>query len=160
MKGSAPVPLSGALAFVIGGVLVTVLLLVLLATSVRASRGTGSLGGQPMSPIRRWRLLSGAGLLLLSALVGLVGWLKLSDEPLLNRQVPYFASTGIAVMILAIAGGALLVAEQMRTDDRRLDELEDAVRSLAEAVAPAIENPARLRPVARKAPAKKVAANN
>lgn len=147
MKGSAPIPLSGALALLIGGVLVTALLLVLLATSVRASRGYS--GGLPMSSTRRWRLLTGVGLLGAATVVGIIGWLKLSDEPLLNRQVPYFASTGIAVMILAIAGGALLVAEQMRTDDRRLDELEGAVRALAEAVGPAIERPARLKAPAR-----------
>ena len=113
-----------------------------------------------MSSTRRWRLLTGSGLLVAAAIVGVIGWLKLSDEPLLNRQVPYFASTGIAVMILAIAGGALLVAEQMRTDDRRLDELEDAMRALAEAVAPAVEKPARLREpvVAKKVPAKKAPA--
>lgn len=98
-----------------------------------------------MSSTRRWRLITGGGLLLLAAIVGGVGWFKLSGEPLLNRQVPYLASTGIAVMLLAIAGGALLVAEQMRTDDRRLDEIEDAVRTLAEAMSGTIEKPARLR---------------
>ena len=154
----SPVPLSGCLALLVGFVLLTALLLVLLATSVRARRGY--IGGLPMSSTRRWRLLTGSGLLVAAAIVGVIGWLKLSDEPLLNRQVPYFASTGIAVMILAIAGGALLVAEQMRTDDRRLDELEDAMRALAEAVAPAVEKPARLREpvVAKKVPAKKAPA--
>ena len=98
-----------------------------------------------MSSTRRWRLITGAGLLGLSAIVGVIGWLKISDEPLLNRQVPYFASTGLAVVILAIAGGAMLVAEQMRTDDRRLDEIEDAVRTLADAMAPKVEKAPRLR---------------
>jgi hypothetical protein len=161
VKGTAPIPLSGVLALVIGFTLLTALLLVLLATAVRASRG-GYFGGKPMSSTRRWRLLTGAGLLVAAAIVGIIGWLKLSDEPLLNRQVPYLASTGIAVMILAIAGGALLVAEQMRTDDRRLDEIEDAVRALADAVAPAIEAAPRVRAArtsgtraaAKKAPAK------
>jgi len=51
----------------------------------------------------------------------------------------------MAVVILAAVGGAFIVAEQLRNDDRRIAELEDAVRQLAEAVAPAIEAPARLR---------------
>lgn len=100
---------------------------------------------------RHWRLIVGAVLLALAGVVGTIGWYKLAGEPLLNRQVPYLASTLVAVLVLSVTGGALLVAEQMRTDDTRLDELEEAVRSLAVALAPQVERPARRADVARDA---------
>ena len=102
-------------------------------------------GGPRMSETRRWRLFTGIGLLLASAVVGLVGWYKVSGEPALNFEMSVVFSAGVAAMILAVAGGALLVAEQMRTDDTRLDDMEDAIRSLVLAMAPSIERPARLR---------------
>jgi hypothetical protein len=102
-------------------------------------------GGSRMSETRRWRLYTGIGLLLASAVVGIVGWYKVSGEPALNFERSVVFSAGVAAMILAVAGGALLVAEQMRTDDTRLDDMEDAIRSLVLAMAPSIERPARLR---------------
>ena len=102
-------------------------------------------GGSAMSETRRWRLFAGIGLLLLAAVVGLIGWYKVSEEPALNFEMSVMFSAGVTAMILAVAGGALLVAEQMRTDDTRLDDMEDAIRSLVLAMAPAIERPARLR---------------
>ena len=47
------------------------------------------------------------------------------------------------LVVLSVLGGALIVAEQMRADERQLAELETAVEALAAAVAPAIEAPAR-----------------
>jgi hypothetical protein len=101
-------------------------------------------GGSNM-PLQRRRLMLGLGILALAAVVGFIGWYKLAGEPLLNRQIPYLASAGIAVVILAALGGALLVADQLRGDDYRIEELEAAVRTLADSLAPAIEAPARLR---------------
>ena len=154
LASTAPIPLSGALVLITFGLIAAALCMTTLATAFRSARSaptrrahlsTAPIGGPAMSSTRRWRLIAGAGLLAGAAIVGVIGWLKISDEPLLNRQVPFFASTGIAVVILAVAGGAMLVAEQMRTDDRRLDDIEDAVRTLAEAIAPSLEKPARLR---------------
>lgn len=106
-----------------------------------------------MTTTRRWRLACGAGLLTAAGAVGVVGWYRLSGTPYLNEQVPYLASAGLAVVVLAVAGGSLLVAEQMRTDDRRLDDLEDAVRTLIDVLAPLIEDPARRKhPVATRTP--------
>ncbi|HVE73997.1 MAG TPA: hypothetical protein VNA30_02765 [Mycobacteriales bacterium] len=159
----APViPLGGALALSTGGLLAVTLVLVVLATAYRGARDSAvrrvatalplayrpeSAEGDPMSPNRRWRLIAGAAMLALAAVVAVIGWFKLSATPFLNEQVPYLASTGLAVIVLAVAGGALLVGEQMRTDDRRLDDIEDAVRSLAEVLAPLVEAPARTRAV-------------
>ena len=96
-----------------------------------------------MSAHRRTRLALGVVALALAAAVGIVGYLKLSLEPEVNRQIPYLASAGMALVLLAVTGGSLLVAEQLRTDDRRIEELEAAVRTLAGALAPTVEAPPR-----------------
>jgi hypothetical protein len=94
---------------------------------------------------RRWRLLTGVGAFVLAAVVGLIGWLKLSLEPQVNRQIPYLASAGMALVVLAAIGGSLLVAEQLRADDQRIADLEDAVKRLASTLEPIIESPPRKR---------------
>ena len=96
-----------------------------------------------LDPRRRWRLLTGVGCLVLAAIVGLVGWLKLSLEPAVNRQIPYLASAGMALVVLAAIGGSLLVADQLRSDADRIDELEEAVRRLTSTLEPIVESPPR-----------------
>jgi drug/metabolite transporter (DMT)-like permease len=93
--------------------------------------------------IRNWRFWLGVACLAAASVVGIVGYLQLSDEPRVNHQIPYLASAGMAVVVLSVLGGALIVAEQMRADERQFAELEAAVEALADAVAPAIELPAR-----------------
>src|SRR5688572_12294805 len=97
-------------------------------------RGTTATGGPVTDAQRRWRLLAGLGCLVVAVVIGIVGYLKLSLEPQVNRQIPYMASAGMALVLLSAVGGSLLVAEQLRADDRRIEELEDAVRNLAAAV--------------------------
>ena len=94
-------------------------------------------------PRRRWRLLAGVASLALAAVVGIVGWLKLSLEPQVNRQIPYLASAGMALVVLAAIGGSLIVAEQLRSDDERISDLEDAVRRLTTTLEPLVESPPR-----------------
>jgi hypothetical protein len=91
----------------------------------------------------RTRLWAGLVTIAAAAVVGGVGWYRISGEPLLNRQIPFLASAGIAVVVLAVLGGALVVAEQLRADQDRIGQLEDAVRQLTEALAPVVENPPR-----------------
>jgi hypothetical protein len=114
----------------------------LAVSHARRSRSTGGIAMTASS--RRWRLVLAAACLAGAALAGIVGWYKVSGEPLLNRQIPYLASAGMVLVVLAATGGALLVAEQLRSDDRRLEELEGAVRTLAAALAPQIESPPRV----------------
>ena len=94
-------------------------------------------------PRRRLRLVLAAGCIAVAAIVGLIGWLKLSDEPQVNRQIPYLASAGMALVVLSAVGGSLLIAEQLRADDRRIEELEESVKQLAETLAPLVESPPR-----------------
>jgi hypothetical protein len=71
----------------------------------------------------RTRLWAGLATIAAAAVVGGIGWYRISGEPLLNRQIPFLASAGIAVVVLAVLGGALVVAEQLRTDKNRIGQL-------------------------------------
>jgi undecaprenyl pyrophosphate phosphatase UppP len=126
-----------------GIALATVLAVALLFAGLAYRTRTNREGDNTMTDRQRWRLLAGLGCLVLAAVIGIVGYLKLSLEPAVNRQIPYMASAGMALVLLSAIGGSLLVAEQLRTDDRRIEELEEAVRSLATAMSPGIERPAR-----------------
>ena len=94
----------------------------------------------------RWRLVVGVSALVAAAVVGLVGYLKLSLEPSLNHQIPYLASAGMALILLSAIGVSLVVTDQLRTDDARTQELAAAIERLADALAPGIERPARREP--------------
>lgn len=126
--------LPGAFALSVFGVVGVALLLSFLS-GLRPRGGT-------MKTLRT-RLWAGLATIGAAAVVGGLGWYRISGEPLLNRQVPLLASAGIAVVVLAVLGGALVVAEQLRTDQDRIDELEEAVRTLTETLAPLVEQPAR-----------------
>lgn len=135
--------LPGAYALGFGAVMLVAA--VLVGAASRARQG----GPSMFDPRRRWRLLTGIACLALAGLIGLVGWLKLSDEPAVNRQIPYLASAGMALVVFAAIGGSLLVADQLRSDAERIDELEEAVRRLSTTLEPIVESPPRTRRQAR-----------
>jgi len=130
----------------VGGALLIAFLLIALSALARAGRTiVVSTGGHTMERIRtNNRLPIGFACLGLAVVVAILGYLGLSRNPDVNRQIPYLASAGMAVVILAAVGGSFIVAEQLRNDDKRIAELEEAVRLLAGAVAPALEAPARV----------------
>jgi hypothetical protein len=140
---SALRPSSVSVAYGLGFATVLAIALGFIVLTTAARGAALSSGGSSMTLQRRTRLIAGAACLVLAAIVGLVGYLKLSLEPDINRQIPYLASSGMALVILAALGGALIVGEQMRTDQQRIEELEAAVESLAAMVGPAVEAPAR-----------------
>jgi uncharacterized membrane protein len=121
--------------YVLGAVALFVSVLLTIGFAVRAKGG-------PMR-IHNWRFWLGVACLAAAAVVAIVGYLQLSEEPLVNHQIPYLASAGMAVVVLSVLGGSLIVAEQVRADERTLAELEAAVEALAAAIAPAIESPPR-----------------
>ena len=133
--------IAGVFALISGGVLVAAIALVALASIQRPE-------GIPMNVFRRNRLLGGLACFAAAGLVAIIGYLKISIEPDLNRQIPYLASAGMLLVILVVLGGALIVGEQLRTDAQRIGELEAAVTRLAAEVAPAVERPARGRKAA------------
>jgi hypothetical protein len=95
---------------------------------------------------RRWRLVLGVLCFAAAAVTGIVGYLRLSLEPSLNHQLPYLASAGMALVFLSVLGGALVVMDQLRADDSRVEELARAVELLADELRPGIERPARRAP--------------
>jgi hypothetical protein len=129
---------ASSFALVVFGLLAVPLLLGFLAGLRPAAPAPGGTVNS-----HRPRLWTGLGVLALAAVVGGVGWYRLSAEPLLNRQIPFLASAGILVVLLSVLGGSLIVAEQLRGDQHRMTDLEDAVRALTEALSPMVELPAR-----------------
>lgn len=101
-------------------------------------------GSIDMQRTSKWRLTMGAFLLALAAVVGLVGYVKISLETLVAAQIVYLASAGFGVVILAVAGGALIVSDQLRADEARIRELEGALASLGDRLAPSVAEPPRL----------------
>lgn len=101
-------------------------------------------GGTDVDMTRRWRVMAGVALLAAAALVGILGYLKISIETLVPVQMVYMASAGFGVIVLAAAGGALLIAEQLRTDERRLTEIESALVMIAEHLRPDVADAPRL----------------
>lgn len=68
-----------------------------------------------------------------------IGYLGVSAQTLVAKQLPYLISGGLGGAIAIAAGVAVLVAEDIRSDRERLGRLEaqvlevrDAVRALAE----------------------------
>ncbi|GAC1533659.1 MAG: hypothetical protein NVS3B12_13370 [Acidimicrobiales bacterium] len=138
---------AGSYGIGVTGVLIIAFLLITLSALAKSQRSAVivSTGGTTMDRIRtNNRLPIGFACLGLAVVVAILGYLGLSRNADVNRQIPYLASAGMAVVILATIGGAFIVAEQLRNDDKRIAELEDAVRLLAGAVAPALEAPARV----------------
>lgn len=126
---------ASSFALVVFGLLALPLLLGFLA-------GLRPSSGEQMNSSRT-RLWVGLGVLGVAAVVGGIGWYRISGEPLLNRQIPFLASTGILVVVLSVLGGSLIISEQLRGDQTRISELENAVRDLTEALAPSVELPPR-----------------
>ncbi|MGZ6792350.1 MAG: hypothetical protein ACXVFV_05310, partial [Mycobacteriales bacterium] len=126
-RPQAGVPLSGVVASSFALVSFSLLALALLLAFLAGLRpATPAPGGTVTT--HRTRLWTGLGVLALAAVVGGVGWYRLSGEPLLNRQIPFLASAGVLVVLLSVLGGSLIIAEQLRGDQHRIGELEDAVR--------------------------------
>ncbi len=127
---------AASFALVVFGLLALPLLLGFLA-GLRSRSSGGTVNSS------RPRLWVGLAVWGLAAVIGGIGWYRVSGEPLLNRQIPFLASAGIVVVLLSVLAGSLIVAEQLRGDQTRIRDLEDAVRTLTEALAPSIELPAR-----------------
>jgi hypothetical protein len=93
-----------------------------------------------------WRLALGIASLVVAAIVGIVGYMKLSLEPSLNHQLPYLASAGMALVFFSAVGVSLIVSDQLQTDDARMRELAAAIERLAEVLGPDIERAPRHEP--------------
>lgn len=80
---------------------------------------------------RQTRVLTGFALIAAAAVVALIGYLGVSEEIEVAFQLPYFASAGVAAVLLVGLGATSLLSAQLERDGARLDELEQAVRMLS-----------------------------
>ncbi len=75
-------------------------------------------------PYLGYVLIAVGGLLLLA------GYLGVSREVIVARQIPYLVSGGLVGLAAITLGGRLLLIEDLRRDSGRLDRLEKAVLEL------------------------------
>jgi hypothetical protein len=80
--------------------------------------------GRATRPVVGW-VLTGIG-----ALALLIGYLGISREAIVAKQIPYLISGGIGGLALLIIGAVFLGTEDVRRDAARLDRLEAMVEQL------------------------------
>jgi ABC-type nickel/cobalt efflux system permease component RcnA len=96
--------------------------------------------GHAMRPYAGWIFIGAAALLIL------LGYLGVSRESIVGKQMPYLLSGGIGGVLLAVVGAYFLGTEELRKDSNRLDRLEQQVHDLHAALiarpdAPTAEQP-------------------
>jgi hypothetical protein len=89
----------------------------------------------PASEFWRWawhsvRPHAGWILIGLGALLVLLGYLGVSRESVVAKQVPYIVSGGIGGIVAAVLGAYLLATNELRRDSGRLDRVESMVAEL------------------------------
>lgn len=79
---------------------------------------------------KRWRLLAGWALVLVGLGVLGAGWVGVSGNPDVARQISYVVSGGIGGLLAGIVGVGLLVSNDIREDRERLGRVEAAMLEL------------------------------
>lgn len=72
----------------------------------------------------RWRAVAGWGAIALGAIILLAGWLGVSGETIVAKQLPYLISGGIGGLAAIGVGIGLIVAEDLRAQQARAGRLE------------------------------------
>jgi hypothetical protein len=93
-----------------------------------ARRDLARLAWDVVQPWAGW-ICVGAGFLALA-----VGWYGVSGETVVEKQLPYLLSGGLAGIALVVFGSRLLLIEDLRRDSGRLDRLERMVAQLHSAL--------------------------
>lgn len=91
----------------------------------------------------------------LGAILLLAGYLGVSREVIVARQIPYLVSGGLVGLACVTIGGRLLLIEDLRRDSGRLDRLEKAMLELHQVLVYRPDAP----PLAASATATNAAAN-
>src|SRR5947209_5868098 len=81
----------------------------------------------------RWEVIrpyAGWGLAVLGAVFIIVGWVGISGESLVAKQMPYLISGGVGGVALVGLGVLFLGTEERRRDRARIDQLEAMVADL------------------------------
>lgn len=68
------------------------------------------------------------------ALFVFIGYLGISDESVVAKQLPFLISGGIGGILLAILGAYFLSIEELRRDGGRLDRMEQRIEDLHRAL--------------------------
>ena len=110
---------------------------------------------------QQWDRFAGWVSIAVGAIAMLLGWLGVTDTAYPAEQLPYILSGGVFGLFLLGLGGVLLLSADLRDEWRKLDDIEEAIRSsssenavtgsvppAADAPAPASRNGARARPIA------------
>jgi hypothetical protein len=66
----------------------------------------------------------------IGALLVLLGYLGVSRESIVEKQIPFLVSGGIGGVLLCVVGAYFLGTEELRKDSGRLDRLETMVAEL------------------------------
>ena len=82
----------------------------------------------------------------IGAFLVLLGYLGVSRESIVEKQIPYLVSGGIGGVLLCVVGAYFLGTEELRKDSGRLDRLEAMVQQLHEALLVEVGAPARPEP--------------
>lgn len=85
----------------------------------------------------RWRTIAGWGAVAIGAVVLFIGYLGVSDQTIVAKQLPYLISGGIGGLVFVGAGVGLLIAEDLRAERSRIGRVESElleVRDLLRAV--------------------------
>ncbi len=77
------------------------------------------------------------------ALLVVIGYLGISGEAVVAKQLPYLISGGIGGILLAVLGAYLLGIEELRKDSGRLDRMEKQVEELHRALLARPDAPVR-----------------
>ena len=91
-------------------------------------------GSRTEAARRQWRLLLGWALVVLGAVFILLGWIGVSGEPDVARQMSYLASGGIGGLTAAVVGVGLLISADLRSDRRRLGRIEATLLDVNDAL--------------------------
>ena len=99
--------------------------------------------GNALRPYAGW-IFYGVG-----ALFVIIGYLGISDEAIVAKQLPFLISGGIGGILLAILGAYFMGIEELRRDSGRLDRMERQIEELHRALldradAPAVDDPTQL----------------
>jgi hypothetical protein len=70
----------------------------------------------------------------IGALLVLLGYLGVSRESIVAKQIPYVVSGGLGGVLLCVLGAYFLATQELRKDSGRLDRLESMVIELRDAL--------------------------
>jgi hypothetical protein len=85
-----------------------------------------------------WDRVVGFALVILGAVFLVLGYIGVSDSPYMVENLAYIMSGGIGGLFLLGVGATLLISADLHDEWRKLDKVEDAIRSAEEFPAPRV----------------------